>query len=200
MASGELKPEPDLPLHHDHLVYSVANLLTRSGAKGLAIDELPAADRQQLERERRELRESLKADPPPDRVLHIEETQRERIAAELERTHRREQQLLERRVGLGGWRNRRERAEVEQQLQRTEETLKHLTGRREGVLRSTRDADVAEHEWLAIHGPEADRFLALDHTVRRGDAVRDHVARQLEAHHRDPVELPPLEHDHGLDL
>lgn len=200
VAGGELKPEPDLPPHADQLVRSVARLMMRSEAKGLAIDELPAADREQLERERRLMRESFDDDPPPRRDARREREQREALEEQITRVRADEQRLLQRHKELRGWRARHARTGIEQQLDGNQERLERLGIQLGDSLRAGLQADLGDEKWLAAHGRDARRFLAVDEAVRRQYAARDHVAKQLDAHHRDPLPQRDFDLDLGLDL
>lgn len=83
----------------------------------LALDSLPQADRELLERERGQLREQLAGRPPPRRLPHIENRELEANVRAVESARERERLLRERREQLR-WRDRSARADLDILLER----------------------------------------------------------------------------------
>jgi len=111
IARSDLRHDPELPPPADPLVHGISQLLQRSHAKQLALDALPHTQREQLELERRQLRERLADQPPPRRLPHTEDRELEQHVQALENARLREQLLRQQREQLR-WRDRHRRAEL----------------------------------------------------------------------------------------
>ncbi len=204
VARGDLRVDPELPPPTDPLVSGIGRLLERSQAKQLALESLPQADREQLEVERRQLREQLAGQPPPRRLAHVEARELEAKVRAVESARERERLLRERRERLR-WRDRRARADLDDLLERNlDDQQRHATELQKTVATVTA-AKTSDHDWLTNHEPQATRLLAVDHELRTRDTAEDRAARRLETLDRDPLNVrlaeQRLELDHDtLDL
>ena len=204
VARGDLHPDPELPPPGDPLVSGIAKLMQRSPAKQLALESLPQADREQLEQERRRLRGQLSDQPPPRRLPHVEKRELEADVHGLENARERERLLRERRERLR-WRDRGARADVDDLLERNLDEQQQRAADLQKTVATVTAAKTSDHDWLNTHGPDATRFLAVDHELRVREAAHEHAAARLDTLARSPLEREPLtqhlelEHD-GLDL
>ena len=199
VAGGDLKTDPELPPHHDPLLYGITSLLERTQAKGLAIDELTTADRTDLEQQRRELRDQFTREQPPRRLRHEEDHKLDVLSQEVARADRHQERLLEQRQKLG-WRGRRERDRIDQELEHNAERRSDVSARLDRVRSTVLAAGTTDQTWVDTHGPDAHRLLAVDHELRTRDATQARIDQQLETHHRDPLLDRALDRELGMDL
>ncbi len=206
VARGDLHPDPELPPPADPLVFGIAKLMQRSQAKQLALESLPQADREQLEQERRKLRGQLSDQPPPRRLPHVEKRELEADVHGLENARERERLLRERRERLR-WRDRSARADIDNLLERNLDEQQERSAELRKTVATVTAAKTTDHDWLDTHGPEATRFLAVDHELRARDSADHHAARRVDALDRDPLDRQlPTQHlelardDLDLDL
>jgi len=199
IAHGELRTDPDRPPARDPIVHGIGQLLARTEAKELALESLPHAQRQDLEREREQLRERLAGKPPPPRrLLHAEDRALEHQTRSLENARWREQLLTKQREELR-WRDRGRRSELDDLLEKNREEQHRRETELKDAIGSRRGRDATDHLWLATHGPEAERFLAVDHELSARDVASDRAAVRLTRLERDPLDLQLPAHDLHLD-
>ncbi len=201
VAGSDIAPNLELPAPHDPVIEGITQLLQRSRTKDLALESLPLADREQLERERRELREQLTDHPPPARRSHREESDSSRVLYVLENAIEDENRLLEQRERLR-WHERAARIRIDSRL---EESRKTQQSQREqlGALDTRHGhADAIDRAWATTYADEASRLLSVSAELHARDHIEERVLASTRELHPDPLtpQLPELTHDLGLHL
>ncbi len=198
----DIAPNRELPPPQDPVVDGISRLVDRREVQELAIDSLPAAERTELERERRELRQRLAANPPPERSPRREEHQegqegqihyrlqvardyQERLRAERENT---------------SWHQRSARSQLDQRIAGYAQD-EHRAGEQLNALHAIRHAaDGRDQAWLKTHGLDAAQLLAIRSELHTRDTADRRADHALQALHRDPLPAPELTQDLGLDF
>ncbi len=198
VARGDLRPDPELPPPPDALVAGISRLLERSHAKELALDALPQAEREQLQIERRELRDRLEGQPPPRRLPHLEEQDLQAAASALENARHREQLLRDQREALRWW-HRGARAEVDARLADNLQEQQRDEKRLGDAVDAAAVADRTDHHWISTHGPHASRFVAIDRELGARDQAERHAVRRLDDLKRDPLQAGRPTRELALD-
>ena len=98
------------------------------------------------------------------------------------------------------WRDCRARAELDGRLaDNVQEQRRHETRLCEAVDAAA-VADRTDHDWLATHGPEAVRFLAVDREICARDGADRDAIRRLGDIQREPLERQLPTRELVLDL
>ncbi len=199
VARSDLRADPEMPRSSDDLlIHGISRLLERSNIKGLALDELPQAAREDLERDRRQLHAQLDGDPPPTwRWPDAEERELETAAARLKSTQDHAERLQRQREQLR-WRDRKQRPELDERIERNREQQVRFAQALENTVDAVTTARADDSDWLATHGPAAARLIAVDGELRTRDAAHTHAASRLERIDLHPLEAPDLGRD--LDI
>jgi conjugative relaxase-like TrwC/TraI family protein len=164
VAGGDLRPDGDKPPPQDPVVAGLTRLLERTQAKELALDSLPSAAREQLERDRRRVRAHRSRPAAATRPL---------LTAALDR----KEALLAQRDQM---RRAARDARVDAGISRAQERHKPATA----LWTAT---DLADRQWLAAYGPGAARLHAIEGRLPAQDA-----ADPRAVDHRLSLELNPL--------
>jgi Ti-type conjugative transfer relaxase TraA len=203
LARPNLHADPELPPPHDPLIDGITRLLQRSHAKGLALEALPDAQREQLELERRELRQQLAPEPAPRRLPHAEEQALESQTKALTSARHREHLLREQRDALH-WHQRSARKQLDALLENNYAAQARCETALEAAVDAGALAAATDSDWLTAHAPTATRLLAVDHELRARDHADTAASRGLHALHQAPIErvlpAPEITHDTGLDI
>jgi hypothetical protein len=166
--------------------------MTRSNAKDLALDSLTDGDKAELARERDQLSEQFRDDPPPA-TSHRLDREIAQSSASLDNADERRALLQDSRDSLP-WYRRRERAELKGLLERNAREIEKRTEHHHRRLAEHIAASDAELGWLQAHGPDAERLLTVDHELRARDHIDTQVTRSIERFHNGPAPL-----DRGLE-
>jgi len=196
---GDIEHELDLSPSRDPVVDGIERLMGRSRAKELAMEGLPDATREELERERRQLGEHFERDPAPRRRSDHLAEELDRAQQALSRDVERKTRLQESRDRLSIFR-RRDRAALGDQLGRADDLIERLSGRVDDARQRHEDARELEVGWLGEHGEEASRLVAVDRELNARDRIERTVERGIRRAVR-PAE--PAEHAidiHGPDM
>lgn len=189
VARTDLRPDPELPRSGDTLINALAELLQRSNVKHLAIDQLTSADRDELERDRRALRQHLQTDRPPRRMPEMEKLRLQNAAQAVKATRAEGERLQLEREQLRR-RDRGRRAELDAQIQRNAAEQRRYVQHLENVVNEVSADRSREREWTAAHAPDAARLLAADRELRTRDAADSHAAHRLERLDAHPLDTP----------
>lgn len=184
VAGGDLQHDRETPPPHDPLVDGLARLLQRTQANELALESLPLAEREHLKHERLELREKLAGASPPDRRIHQEDRALDAATTQLRRALDLKKTLAERSEQLRRV-DRRSRVELAAQLEQNQQQQRHHAAEIQQLLAACRSADLTDHNWVLAHGPEAERFLAVDEELHARDLAADRVTKHIENLDRD---------------
>ncbi|MDP9383885.1 MAG: relaxase domain-containing protein [Actinomycetota bacterium] len=194
LTRGDIEHELDLSPSRDPIIDGIERLMGRSRAKELAMEGLPDATREELERERRQLGEHFERDPAPRR-------RSDHLAEELDRAQQALSREVERRTRLQECRDRlsifrrRDRAALGDQLGRADDLIERLSGRVDDARQRHEGARAREVGWLGEHGEEASRFVAVDRELNARDRIERTVERGIRRAVR-PADPP----EHALDI
>jgi hypothetical protein len=207
ISRGDLGLDRDHAPEPDTLVYRLQAVLERSHAKDLAIDELADLDDHALAHEHAELRERIGDDLPlPAHMLRRDE-EAERARRDLELTRQREAKLRQQREKTP-WYRRRERQQLDAVLSQHESAAEYHHERWQHAHDEHERTEAQHGVWIDEHGPEAQRYLALDHEQRLRAGHELEADQRLEALERriDPLDIASraidrgIARDDGLDL
>jgi len=180
VTGGDLRPDRDLPPPRDPVVDGITRLVDRRHVKELAIDSLPTAQRGQLERERRQLREHLAANPPPVRSLEEEERLRQRFEFRRDTAREQRENLIDQRDQTS-WRERRTRTNLDERISEHAEHEHKAITRLDALAASDHVADGRDQAWLESHGAEAARLIAISGELHSRDTADRHAAHRVQA-------------------
>jgi hypothetical protein len=197
ISRGDLGLDRDQAPEPDTLVYRLQALLERSHAKELALEGLSDLDDATLGHEHARLAQRIGPNPPPPPNRPHRDQEVERARQDLEQTRAREAALREQRERTP-WYQRRERERLDKLLEQHQHAVAYHQERWQQSHDEHELAAAAQRDWVDEHGPDAQRYLALDHEQRLRAGCKAEAHHRLDALERgiDPLLNDP---DRGVD-